>query len=260
MQDVVESLTTVSPESLRMFPAGFLMFCFGIFSVPYALVVHLNGDPTVQMFLPQFAWVVFVLIPVLCVLTYFVHSMRQGRPSRFFITASLILSCVLLLILSDTWLLQAYQQAPAFAASSDCESWPEKRHMQEEWKSARGFYATCMAEKSKKEGISFAAAVTTYRIQDCSDYSKELAQHPEWAYLGHLEDTQNCAGWCEPDQPMWTKGVAKDACSPVVAEILRDKVAWCTRQVLFYTLITLMVISVILITIRPLLEKYGIEW
>jgi hypothetical protein len=259
VQDVVESLTTMSPRVLQMFPSGFLMFCFGIFSVPMALVVHLSFDPTVQMFMPQFSWTVYVLIPVLCVLTFFVHLLREGRPSRFFITATLIVSCVLLLILSDTWLLQAYQKAPAFA-SSDCMSWPEKRLMQTEWESARGFYATCMSEKSKKEGISFAGAIHAYRIQDCADYSTELRNHPQWAYLGHLEDTQNCAGWCEPGQPMWTRGETKDACSPVVAEILTDKVAWCMRQVCFYALITLMVMSVILITIRPLLEKYGIEW
>jgi len=248
----------LSPRLAKTFPTLFLMFCFGVFAAPIAIVMHMGGDPTVKQFVARYSAVVLIL-PVIFTLAYIFHIRNRGQPNRIVITFTLILSCIVLLTLGETYLVAAYQKAPLLA-SMDCSALQEKYQIQQEWENARGFYATCMSQKADSDKISFGAAVAAYRMQDCDAYSTQLEIHPVWKYLAGLEENQRCAGWCQEEQPMWTKEHTFDACSPVVAQILQDKVEWSMKQVIFYTLFTLMVISVILISIHSLLAKLHIEW
>merc|ERR1719408_443155 len=120
--------------------------------------------------------------------------------------------------------MEAYEMQPMFAAEADCMSWAPKREMQESWEAARVYYATCANDLAKKHKITFAVAVSQYRIQDCPKYSEAAALHPDWAYLESLEATQWCSGWCTAGQAIWTKQHVQDACSPVVAQVIHDKV------------------------------------
>jgi len=248
----------LSPAMARTFPTAFLMTCFGVFAVPMAIVLHMGGDPTVMQFVAHYHKVVLIL-PAIFILAYIVHMRSRGQPNRIVITVTLILSCIVLLILGETYMVTAYQKVPLLA-STDCAVLQEKYSIQQEWENARGFYATCMSEKTTTDKISFAAAVAAYRIEDCDGYATQLKTHPVWAYLAGLEENYRCAGWCQEEQPMWTKEHTFDACSAVAAQILQDKVVWSMQQVILYTLFTLMVISVILISTHSLLAKLHIYW
>lgn len=258
IEDVGKKVTIVPAGFLKMFPTVFLLFCAVIFVMPIYLILIIGGDINVRKWFPHISFLV-MLLPVLYIITFFVHYFSR-RPSRILITLSLIGSCVMLLIISDVFLFQAYHKAPMFASSLDCASWGDKREVQDQWKLARSFYASCMATKAKTESVAFAAAVHDYRIQDCPDYAEEMAKHPDWAYLQALEENEQCAGWCNVEEPMWTRSVVQDACSPVVAQILREKVQTSMKQVCLYTIFTLLVLSVVLLGVQPLLEKYGIAW
>jgi len=59
---------------------------------------------------------------------------------------------------------------------------------------------------------------------------------------------------------MWTKSLVQDACSPVVALIIQDKIVWCMKQVCLYAVVTLLVTIAILTLIPKVLKKYGYEW
>jgi hypothetical protein len=267
--EYAKSVATISPVLLKLFPAAFLMFCFGAFVVPLALILQLSLDPTVKKFMPVISglpiasgipliWLGWI-IPALFVATFLIHTIRGGRPSRLAISITLIGSCLLLLVLTYSFLLAIYKKSPILA-SSDCKTWPEKRKIQEEWELARGFYATCVSEKAKAQKLSFAAAVTEFRMKDCEGYSKQMEKHKDWEFLEYLEQYQNCAGWCVADQPMWTKEPTKDACSPVVASIFRDKIEYCMKQVGFYSLLALMMFTIIILTSKPLVTKLGLQW
>lgn len=250
----------LSPGLAKTFPTAFLMFCCGVFAVPIAIVLQTGQDPSVQQFVNSHTVGTMVLVlPVTFIIAFILHIRNDGQPIRIVITVTLILSCIVLLLLGESNLITVYQKAPLLA-SMDCTVLPEKYQIQQEWENARGFYSTCMSEKAKTEGISFAAAVTAYRMEDCSAYGEQLKKHPVWKYLAGLEENQRCAGWCQEEQPMWTKEQTYDACSPVAAQILQEKVEWHMKQVVFYTLFTLLVISVILISIHSLLAKLHIEW
>jgi hypothetical protein len=248
----------LSPGLAKTFPTAFLMFCFGVFAVPIAIVLHTGGDPTVNYFVAHYRSSVLIL-PVVFVIAYLLHLNNGGQPNRIVITATLIFSCIFLLVLSEVYLIETFHKAPLLA-STDCNIMEQKIELQQEWQDARGFYATCVAQKASSEGISFAAAVTSYRMEDCNEYNTEVKKHPAWEYLAALEQNQRCAGWCQEQPPMWTRDKTFDACSQVAAQILMDTVSWSMKQVIFYTLFTLMVISVILIGIHSLLAKLHIEW
>jgi hypothetical protein len=261
MEPKIAGLESSEKSVLQMFPlfpTVFLMFTVAMFVMPIYLVLYVGEDPSTQQWFPHVTHIVVVL-PIYYVLTFLVH-MGKGAPSRMFITVSLIGSCLTLLIISNFILMEAAQMAPMFASASDCLSWAPKREMQAEWELARTYYATCMNDMAKKENVTFAAAVSDYRIQNCPNYSTAVGLHPSWEYLEHLESTQFCGGWCKSAPAMWTRDHVQDACSPVVAEILNDKVIWCLKQVCFYTVFSLAVLSVFLIYIPQVLQTYKIDW
>jgi len=201
--DVTKSLFGSTSGVLKMFPTIFLLFCLAVFVMPVYLVLYVGEDPTTQQWFPKITNFVLIL-PALYIVTCLFH-MCSGRPSKFFVTISLLGSCMMLLIISDILLLHAYEKGPMFASATDCRSWSEKREVADEWDAARTYYATCMHQMATNKNISFAAAVTDYRIQDCPNYAKDSAFYPAWAYLQQLEVTEECGGWCTAAAPMWTK-------------------------------------------------------
>lgn len=243
---------------LNVFPVGFLLFCVAMFVMPIYLVLNVGEDPTARQWFPHLTRIVIVL-PVLYFITLLVHQFK-GRPSRVLVTLSLIGSCLVLLIISNILLMEAYEMTPMFAAESDCMSWQPKREMQGSWELARTYYATCAQDLAKKNNITFAAAVSQYRIQDCPKYNEDVTLHPDWAYLDYLEATQWCSGWCTAGQSIWTKQRVQDACSPVVAQVIHDKMVWPLKQVCFYSVFTIAVASVVIVSIPRVLAEYGIDW
>jgi hypothetical protein len=253
-----KTIFEVPPGVLKMFPTAFLLFSLAIFVMPCFLVWYVGQDLNAQQWLPHLTNLVFIL-PFVYIITFIAHVLKKG-PSKLFVSLSLIVSCALLLIVSDVLLMDAYEKIPLFAASGDCMSWGEKRMIEQEWKAAASYYASCMNDKATEENIPYAAAVQSLRITDCSDYATVSVSHPAWDYLQELEHTAQCGGWCTASPPLWTKGKVQDACSPVVAQAMRDNIAWVLKQVVLYTVFALLMVSVILIGIPSILERYNIEW
>lgn len=241
-----------------MFPTAFLLFSLAVFVMPIYLVWSVGEDPNTKQWLPRITRLVMIL-PVVYFITFWVHVFKRA-PSRLFITLSLIGSCVMLLIISDGLLIDAYEKGPMFASVGDCMSWGEKRAIEQQWEFARTYYANCMNDMSKKQSLPFAAAVHDLRIQDCPTYANVSAVHPGWAYLEYLETTQHCGGWCTASPPIWTKGNVQDACSPIVAQIIQDKIAYSLKQVCVYSVFTLFVVTAMFIGVPPFLKRHGIEW
>lgn len=248
----------IARSIVQIFPMAFLLFSAALFVMPIYLVLLIGGDINVRKWFPHISFFVCVL-PILYLITFFAHHVTK-RPSRILITLTLVGSCVLLLVISDVFLFEAYHKAPMFASTTDCMSWKEKRELQQQWKLAHNFYTACLGNKTQKTQSAATKLVPEHRIQDCPNYDKEMKAHPDWAYLEALEATQHCAGWCNEEEPMWTRSKVKDACSPVVAQILKDKVQPLMKKVCFYSVFTLLVISVVLIAAQPLLHKYGFVW
>jgi hypothetical protein len=235
-------------DVMGMFATLFSALLVCTFITPLYLAYHVGSDDQVQFWIGSYINWVFILPPVY-VVTHFYHVITK-RPAKLLVVLSLIGSCVVILVLADRVLLDAYDRANEFEAK-DCDTFPNKRELQREWDAAHAFYANCMQQVSKGLDIEFEAAIATYRMKDCKDYQDMLGKHPSWEYLGNLEENYACSGWCSRGQPLWTLGQVKDSCSATVADILRHKVQWCMLQVVIYTILALGTVSTSLIFIGP---------
>lgn len=256
-RDAVKGFTEVPPGMVKFFPSTFLLFSLSLFIMPIYLVLYIAIGVNEKRWLPGGSMVV-VILPIMYFLTFCWHTATR-RPSRICIMLSLLGSCVTLLVLSNITLNAASQTAPMLG-STDCLSWPAKRDVQSQWDQARTFYASCVSAKAKKDKLKFAAAADVLRMRDCPDYDKQAADHPDWSYLEHLEDTQRCSGWCKFEPPLWTRKQTQDPCSPAASLVIRDKAEHSMKQVAIYTVITLCAVGLVLVSITPLLAKYGLEW
>lgn len=241
-------------DVMETFPTLFTTFCFGTFITPIILSYHVGRDPQVLFWIGDYInWVIF--LPVLYVWAHIYHTMYRV-PSKVVVVICLIGSCIVILVLGEHVLLDAYGRANELTAR-DCETFPRKMQLQRSWEAARTYYANCMTSMAGDLGISYESAVATYRIGDCSDYPTQLDQNSDWTYLASLEEQHLCAGWCEPGHAIWTLGTVRDSCSSTVADIMNNKIRWTMLQVVVYTVIVLCLASVMLVAIGPNIWRYN---
>eukprot|EP00416_Gambierdiscus_australes_P020413 CAMPEP_0171067082 /NCGR_PEP_ID=MMETSP0766_2-20121228/7794_1 /TAXON_ID=439317 /ORGANISM="Gambierdiscus australes, Strain CAWD 149" /LENGTH=226 /DNA_ID=CAMNT_0011523297 /DNA_START=122 /DNA_END=799 /DNA_ORIENTATION=- len=226
--------------------------------MPIWVTYHISNDENVLEWITTKGWLVILLFIVYGV-THLIHTAKQ-HPVRLALVICLLGSSVILLLVGDYILLRAYSVGNAFAAE-DCDTFLAKRAMEVEWQAARTFYANCMARKAKSSNVTFTQAVMMFRIHHCPDYEDVVATtHPKWKYLGFLEESYRCSGWCQEGEPIWTFASTADSCSSAVADIMFNKIQRSTMQVVIYTFIVLGFVSTTLITMGPILVKLGIEW
>eukprot|EP00928_Gymnodinium_smaydae_P021887 TRINITY_DN18574_c0_g1_i1.p1 TRINITY_DN18574_c0_g1~~TRINITY_DN18574_c0_g1_i1.p1 ORF type:complete len:593 (-),score=107.51 TRINITY_DN18574_c0_g1_i1:35-1813(-) len=250
-------LEMVTSLFTRRAPWLFTLLCVVLFASPIMLTLRLSQDMQVRYWISDQLACVLVL-PVLFAITQLVHT-RKRAPNRVLVCLCLAGSCVFLLLLGDVVLLSAYRKANSLVAK-DCATDESKRQLQLQWQNAQIFYRNCMEETAAMTGTQPEVAYSLYRIQDCEGYSGQLVTNPAWPYLGALEQTYQCGGWCTRSQPLWTFKSVKDSCSSTVADVLYNKVQWSMLQLISYTAIVLCFVSVVLIQAGPILRSYSIAW
>jgi len=245
-------------DMASMFPSGFTFSLFFIFITPVCLALHVGLDPHVRQWIGRYyTWVLF--LPILFLMAHLIH-VKERAPNKLVVISSLILPCLVILVLGDRVLLQSYDLANRFAAR-DCSTFPLKQDMDREFQAGKKFYANCMATMSSSgRNLTFASATALFRIQDCPGYQDLLVAHPDLNYLRQTEAQHSCAGWCDPDQPLWLFGEVKDSCSSAVAEVMFGKIQRGALQAVSYTIVVLGLSSMGLVLVGPTLRKNGLEW
>lgn len=244
-------------EFIDVFPTLFTIFIMALFIIPIWLTYSVGRDGQVRYWIGSYCSTV-LLLPICYLILHVVH-LYQARPSKPGMIICLLGSCFLLLLVADYTLLEAYGLGNLLM-SKDCVSFEHKRVLQEEWLSAKAFYNSCMQATAAKSGITFDAAVSLYRIEDCLEYENLKASYPDWEYFAKLEETYSCSGWCTHDQPLWTFKAVKDSCSQVVADVMFNKVEWGMTQVVVYTILALGFTAVFLLAAGPIFQSTGISW
>lgn len=249
---MVRSIYGKQLDIWEMFPSLFTAFCFTVFVTPIILCHHVGSDPQVLFWIGDYInWVLF--LPVLFVWAHIYHMIVR-IPSKFVMVTCLIGSCVVILCLSQHVLVNAFDNANAFAAR-DCETFPRKMELQRTWEAARTFYANCMSDVADELDITYESAVSAYRIEDCSDYTTQLEQNPDWEYLADLEEQHLCAGWCERGHAIWTLAETRDSCSSTVGDIMHTQIRFTMMQVMVYTISLLGLLCVLFVTLGPSLWR-----
>eukprot|EP00927_Polykrikos_kofoidii_P062370 TRINITY_DN5717_c0_g1_i1.p1 TRINITY_DN5717_c0_g1~~TRINITY_DN5717_c0_g1_i1.p1 ORF type:complete len:1057 (+),score=149.32 TRINITY_DN5717_c0_g1_i1:196-3171(+) len=245
--------TTVS----NIFPWLFTLLCVILFASPIMQVSRLAGDMQVQYWICGRLNVVLIL-PLLYAFTQFMHTM-QRRPNRKLISVCLVGSCLLLLLVSNYVMLAAKHHATVLL-SKDCATFKKKTGLNKQRLNAEYFYKQCINVTARNTRGTANVAFALYRIQDCQGYQEQLALNPDWPYLGALEHTYQCGGWCTRGEPLWTFKSVKDSCSLTVADVLFHRVQWCMKEVVGYTVIVLLLVSSVLIQVGAIFRTYNVTW
>lgn len=232
---------------LQAFPDAFALWSLFVFVPPLVKAVYLVDDPIVVFWMGDGLKVV-PFLPILFIAIGHLLHQRRRAPSKVAVLLSLIGSSLTLGFAANRIAVRALVLGDRFEAS-DCDPFAEKHKLQVSWQAASDYRAGC--EPSGPSGST---------IQSCPGYEEELAKHPDWAVLAHLEVEFECGGWCEPRKPLWTLGARRDSCSTVAAQIFSDKVMEQAIQVVVYSVAVLVLTSVTLILLGPSLRDRGLDW
>jgi hypothetical protein len=254
-KDFATSVLTGS--HMHHFPTTLTLLLCILFVFPIMVTYNIGEDLQVKYWISDHLRVVLIL-PFVFAGAHLVHVIR-GRPSRVLAVLCTIGTCALILYCADVVLMGANQIASMMAAK-DCNTFAKKRHLEDEWQSARLFYDECMKSTAADYNKSISQATAFYRIQDCTGYKEELKNHPQWAYLAATEEQNLCSGWCTVGERLWTYHNTKDSCSVTVSQHMVDLVQPTMWKVAVYTLVCFVCASFKLLTIGSFLHRHGIEW
>lgn len=229
---------------LRVFPEGFSAWCLILFTPPVLKGFYLAGDPLVSSWMGSGPQAVFALPLLFIVIAYIIHKVK-ATPRKRAIILSLVGSSLALGVQANRIGVTALKLGSTFTAS-DCQQYMGKYELESAWQKAQKFRAAC----------SFGEE---HLIQRCPGYEQEAVNNPVWTLLWKMEHEYMCAGWCEPEVPLWTFGHVKDSCSTVVAQLLSETSRDST-QIVIHSMIVLALSTVTLIALGPSLRERGIDW
>lgn len=236
---------------VELFPQMFTFVSLLSVSAPLLKTFSFAYDPGVVRWIGVGPMVATALSLLLVAVGAEIHR-RLGRPHKMAVVISLVGSSLVLVLVGNQALMNAYEYGDKFAAS-DCHSFTEKYEIERSWRSARDFYTDC-------QSLTWSGP---YLISDCPDYGSRLVENPDWRYLHELEKAYSCGGWCTPQPPLWTsqgKKAARDACGTVIGEVLETKVKYLSKQLVAYGLVVLAASVVFLILAGPSIREQGIRW
>lgn len=239
----------------RIFPFLFSFCCFMIFSVPIWLMVHLGQDITVEYWMKGSWCGAVLLLPLPFLAAYFVH-VKLRRPHKPTVLVCLLLPSGVLLVLGDLLVSVSSNRADQLR-SMDCDTINLKRDLERSREAATKLYSQCI---DRSHNLT-AEAVKSFRLPDCTEFDDAFANHKhDWGYLWHLEEEQQCGGWCYPDKPLFTKRDVRDSCSAVAAEVFAVKVKRMAQQVVAISLLVLVATSLGNLAAGPGLRSIGVDW
>jgi len=239
----------------RIFPFLFSFCCFIIFSVPIWLMVHLGQDVTVEYWMKGSWCGAVLLLPLPFLAAYFVH-VKLRRPHKPTVLVCLLLPSGVLLVLGDLLVSVSSNRADQLR-SMDCDTFNLKRDLERSREAAQHLYSQCIKNSHNLTG----EAGQNFRLPDCSEFDNAYQKHKrDWGYLWHLEEEEQCGGWCYPDKPLFTKRDVRDSCSAAAAEVFGIKVKRMAQQVVATSLLVLVATSLGNLAAGPGLRSIGVDW
>mmetsp|Transcript_57321 Transcript_57321/g.100403 ORF Transcript_57321/g.100403 Transcript_57321/m.100403 type:complete len:307 (-) Transcript_57321:115-1035(-) len=257
----VENLPTaaISTFFTDNYATSLFLITFTLFATPLRLTMAICNNVQVTYWIARDFGLYILILPASYVAVFLWHTCSRA-PSKFLTIITTVGSCIFFLIVCDLVLVNSLYLGEALTIG-DCDTFPGKRIVQAEWEAARSFYATCAAKKATNSSMDFVAAVAVNRIQDCPGYEQQLLVHPAWAYLGDMEETMGCSGWCQRDFAIWTRRRdLKDSCSVVAAQVFTEVIQNTMKQVVFYIVGVLLIVAVLLFMVGPVLRSQGVSW
>lgn len=244
-------------DILTLFPWAFTLVTSLLFLMPSFLMLRIHLDPMTAYWDNSYIWTAIV-IPVIIFVAH-VANVSTGSPNKFAVIVGLTGPCFILLFLSNSENVNATAKVTTLM-STDCDTFPMKRKLQQSWEDANSVYSKCLNDTASKGGLSVSDLERDFRIQDCEEYPAALDRHrKDWTYLRYLEEQQDSSGWCETGRQIWSKGPAKDCGSVVVASFFKNRVVAHTSEVFIIMLAVLLLTISVVLSIGPTL-RHRMDW
>jgi hypothetical protein len=240
-------------DVVRLLPDFFTLWCLLVFLGPYLRSIYYTQDISVVYWMGPWPGFISSLAVLFIVIGAIMHWLTQV-PSKVAVIISMIGAGLSLGLTADNIALNSYELRNIFMAS-DCRWSDQKYELEKAWESAFEFFVECRSASANR--------TTSYKvISDCPGYSVMLTkQAKNWNYLAELEETYGCAGWCYPSTPIWKTGnEIQDPCSPVVAQILTEKVIPFAKQVNVFGMVVSALTVVFLILMGGTMRQIGVGW
>uniref|UniRef100_A0A7S1A330 Uncharacterized protein n=1 Tax=Noctiluca scintillans TaxID=2966 RepID=A0A7S1A330_NOCSC len=228
----------------HLFPQMFLISCILLFATPIFLCCEVGMDQDASYWLGRRVLLSFLLVPCYTIV-YAIHTYFT-KPGKNAIMFSLIGSCIVLLYLSDTTLTDSYEVVNTLT-SPECHS-GKKAEIDGQWVNASTFFSECTARLAARDGTSQKVAAQRYRMAECAGFDSFA---DEWAYLAHVEEYFQCAGWCSSGAQLWSRQKASNSCSQAVGRYIQDSVQWRLMQVTCYSAVALGMLTLLMIFVAP---------
>uniref|UniRef100_A0A0G4GHQ7 Tetraspanin n=1 Tax=Chromera velia CCMP2878 TaxID=1169474 RepID=A0A0G4GHQ7_9ALVE len=233
----------------------FTAACFAIFLQPLVGSINFVIDHNARYWIGRWPLLV-IYLPVLYIVTFFVHLIRKGKPSRIFIILSIVLSCVTFVAVG----VSVYVRTTALAGVMDSTSCPNSgltSPLESVKIEATKLYACCLKKNgdlsldSECNDNSIATPTTQQHsnilIQDCADYGDLYnSKKTELEYLAWLQKTKFCTGFCQPSvRPLFVHQVVNDiACGQVVSSYLEHWIGYSALEMIVYSCFVAVLFSI----------------
>lgn len=222
---LIERNTKWMRQYRELYPSLLTIALFAVFGSAIVNGVRLAFEPNARFWVGQIGLAV-LLIPVFVVASHITQSYYR-RPLYFSVIASCVLPTLISLIVGYAYMVPV-SSAVSRLLSTDCTTFKEKFIIEQAYKSASGFFDDCLAAEAKNRTQTVEAVRKDMVVSQCPGYDPIAAGYPqEWAYLQHLEEQENCAGWCyDGEGALWTHNPKHwDSCSVSAGMTMKHLVA-----------------------------------
>lgn len=247
--------TPASPFAVK-FADAFVFFLLAIFSFPIAAFTFLGFQSHIAYWIGRYCLLIWIIPPVL--VCGYICLARQSYRRGVIVSLCIVIPFSICFFMSNFY----YHRATSLTAqflSDDCNTFAEKKNLNQAWLTAEKLWADCVNATMKGSGVNRTEAERIVRVHHCDGYEEGYKEWgASWDYLAHLEEYHHCTGWCNSGPQLWTWLFGKDRCSLAVGMSMELALRRVAMQVFAVSGVILLV--VVLAIIMDPFAKLGIKW
>lgn len=241
----------------ELFPSLLTITLLAVFGSSFMSGIRLCLDVNARYWIGVWGYTV-ILIPLLIIGAHVAQAYFR-KPLFFAVLASCAIPPLIAVVVGWVYLVPV-NHIVSRLDSTDCTTFRQKQHIEQAYKAAQQLFDHCVSDEAKNKSKTEEVIRAEIVITDCKDYKPQEHGYPsEWSYLKHLEENQNCAGWCRDGEPaLWTHNPEKwDSCSAAAAADMKEKVARNSLRMMVNGIIGFVVSAVIIVVVNEWINRSG---
>lgn len=256
---VAETVVEWAIHRPGLFPSVFTLCASAVCAPAIGSVLMISMDATANYWFGKVSYFM-LLVPLCLIVCHWFHACA-GRP-RFYLTCCSTVVPALIVIIVGSVILSRVYLTSSNRTWFDCSTGTS---LEVAYREAYRVFDTCANRVANQTGSTLADTVPKIDILDCKEYiadSVAVQYASQWAYLGAVETSQACTGWCTPGSPaLWSRHhVYSDICSYAVYEQLWSKVGRLARHMIVCGIVQLVASVLCLHSLSLAMYTMGVAW